>query len=49
LISGTGFDLLSASYTSAHNRPGIVLGYGNAATADIEEGCADCENVSRRR
>jgi len=32
------FDLLSTYWTSGRKRPGLVLGYGSIATADIEEG-----------
>jgi GntR family transcriptional regulator/MocR family aminotransferase len=35
---GVGFDLLSTYWTSGRKRPGLVLGYGSIATADIEEG-----------
>jgi GntR family transcriptional regulator/MocR family aminotransferase len=35
---GIGFDLLSTYWTSGRTRPGLVLGYGSIATADIGEG-----------
>ena len=33
-----GFDLLSTYWISGRARPGLVLGYGSIATADIAEG-----------
>ena len=35
--SGVGFDVLS-TYWTGRSRPGLVLGYGSIATADIAEG-----------
>jgi GntR family transcriptional regulator/MocR family aminotransferase len=35
---GIAFDLLSTYWTSGRTCPGLVLGYGSIATADIEEG-----------